>query len=76
MPPRKSTDDHHLTTAKEAEAYLARTAKRFFPAGAKVDWHVHTAAVEDVARSIVDHSADEFQPDLMIWCFGWQQRDA
>ncbi len=33
-----------------------------------MDWHVHTAAVEDVARSIVDHSADEFQPDLIILC--------
>ncbi len=60
--------DRHLTKPKQAEAYLSRTAKHFFPAGSKVDWHVHTAAVADVARSIVDHSADEFQPDLIILC--------
>ena len=66
--PEAVHSDRHLTEAKEAEAYLANTAGRFFPAHAKVDWHVHTAAVEDVARSIVDHSADEFQPDLIILC--------
>ena len=66
--PEEVHRDRHLTTAKEAEAYLGRTAKRAFPETAKVDWHVHTAAVEDVARSIVDHSADEFQPDLIILC--------
>lgn len=60
--------DRHLTNPKQAEAYLARITKRFFPAGTKVDLHVHTAAVADVARSIVDHSADEFQPDLIILC--------
>lgn len=66
--PEEVHRDRHLTKAKEAEAYLARTAKHAFPANAKVDWHVHTAAVDDVARSIVDHSADEFQPDLIILC--------
>ena len=60
--------DRHLTKAKEAETYLARIAKRVFPTKAKVDWHVHTAPVEDVARSIVDHSSDEIQPDLIILC--------
>ncbi len=60
--------DRHLTKPDEAEAYLKEIAHRAFPAKAKVDWHVHTAAVEDVARSIVDHSADEFQPDLIVLC--------
>ena len=60
--------ERHLTDSTEAEAYLAGTAKKAFPSRAKVDWHVHTAAVADVARSIVDHSADEFQPDLIILC--------
>jgi nucleotide-binding universal stress UspA family protein len=32
----------------------------------KVDWHVHSAAVADVTRSIVEHSTAEFQPDLII----------
>ncbi|MGA2502640.1 MAG: universal stress protein [Anaerolineales bacterium] len=60
--------DRHLTNSGEAEAYLAETAKHSFPPKVKVDWHVHTAAVDDVARSIVDHSADEFQPDLILLC--------
>jgi nucleotide-binding universal stress UspA family protein len=60
--------DRHLTDSAEAEAYLAETARRAFSPKVKVDWHVHTAAVADVARSIVDHSADEFQPDLIILC--------
>ena len=60
--------DRHLTNSAEAEAYLADIAKHAFSPKIKVDWHVHTAAVADVARSIVDHSADEFQPDLIILC--------
>jgi nucleotide-binding universal stress UspA family protein len=60
--------ERHLTDSAEAEAYLAETAKHAFPPSVKVDWHVHTAAVADVARSIVDHSADEFQPDLILLC--------
>ncbi len=56
----------HLTGVEEANSYLSHVAEKFFPADAKVDWHVHSAAVEDVPRSIVDHSADEFQPDLII----------
>jgi nucleotide-binding universal stress UspA family protein len=60
--------DRHLTNSDEAEAYLAKIAKSGFPPNVSVDWHVHTAAVADVARSIVDHSADEFQPDLILLC--------
>jgi len=60
--------DRHLTNSAEAGAYLAETAKHAFSPKVKVDWHVHTAAVADVARSIVDHSADEFQPDLILLC--------
>jgi nucleotide-binding universal stress UspA family protein len=66
--PEEVHRDHHLTDSAEAEAYLADAAKRAFPSKVKVDWHVHTAAVADVARSIVDHSADEFQPDLILLC--------
>jgi nucleotide-binding universal stress UspA family protein len=60
--------DHHLTEAGEAESYLAKVAGRFFPPKTKVNLHVHTAPVEDVARSIVDHSSDEIQPELIILC--------
>jgi nucleotide-binding universal stress UspA family protein len=66
--PEQVHHEHHLTGVQEAESYLAHTAARTFPSSVKVDWHVHTAAVNDVARSIVDHSADEFQPDLIILC--------
>lgn len=60
--------DRHLRDSTEARAYLVETSNKAFPSGVKVDWHVHTAAVADVARSIVDHSADEFQPDLILLC--------
>jgi nucleotide-binding universal stress UspA family protein len=66
--PEEVHRDRHLTDSAEAEAYLAEVAKADFPPKTKVDWHVHTAAVADVARSIVDHSADEFQPDLILLC--------
>jgi len=64
--PTEVHSDHHLTNAQEAGAYLAEAAGRTFTKRIKVDWHVHTAPVTDVARSIVDHSADEFQPDLIL----------
>ncbi len=60
--------DRHLTNPAGAEAYLAEIARQAFPPKVIVDWHVHTAASADVARSIVDHSADEFQPDLILLC--------
>lgn len=60
--------DRHLTKAGEAEAYLAGIAKLTFPANLRVNLHVHTSPVADVARSIVDHSSDEIQPDLIILC--------
>lgn len=66
--PEEVHHEHHLTDATEAEGYLKHTAEKFFPPEAKVQWHVHTAAVNDVARSIIDHSADEFKPDLIIMC--------
>jgi nucleotide-binding universal stress UspA family protein len=61
--PESVHQDRHLTDPAEAEAYLKDVANRF---KVRVETHVHTAPVEDVARSIVDHAADEFQPDLII----------
>lgn len=66
--PQEVHKDHHITQADEASAYLEGLAKRAFPADAKVDWHVHTAAVKDVAVSIVEHAMTEFQPDLIVMC--------
>jgi nucleotide-binding universal stress UspA family protein len=66
--PEEVHRDHHLTEAGEAKTYLAAIAKHAFPAEVKVNLHVHTSPVADVARSIVDHSSDEIQPDLIILC--------
>ncbi len=66
--PEEVHKDRHLTESDEAEAYLKEVAHRAFPARAKVITHVHTAAVADVARSIVEHVATEFQPDLIVTC--------
>jgi nucleotide-binding universal stress UspA family protein len=55
--------DRHLTDPTAAEAYLKEVAQRF---EARAETHVHTAPVADVARSIIDHAAKEFQPDLVI----------
>jgi nucleotide-binding universal stress UspA family protein len=59
--------DRHLRNVDEATSYLSEMALRAFPRGLRVDTHVHTAEVTDVARSIVDH-ADELEPDLVVMC--------
>jgi nucleotide-binding universal stress UspA family protein len=66
--PEEIHHDRHLTEAGEAETYLKKIARRTFPPETKVNLHVHTSPVADVARSIVDHSSDEIQPDLIILC--------
>ena len=66
-PPSEIHKERHLTKPDEAEAYLNEVAKRAFPATVRVETHVHTAAVSDVARSIVDH-APELKPDLIVMC--------
>jgi len=60
--------DRHLTEASQAMTYLEQVATRVFPADIKVNRHVHTSPVADVARSIVDHCSEEIQPDLIILC--------
>jgi nucleotide-binding universal stress UspA family protein len=66
--PQEVHRDRHITQADEASAYLAELAKRGFPAEVKVDAHVHTAAVKDVAGSIVEHATREFRLDLIVMC--------
>lgn len=66
--PNQVHQEHHLTAAKEANAYLAEVAKRSFPRKVKVDWHVHTRAVPNVVESIVRHAQRDFQPDLIVLC--------
>ena len=60
--------DRHLTQPDEALEYLEDISKRALPARVKVRTHVHTAPVDDVTRSIVEHVTTEFQTDLIVIC--------
>jgi nucleotide-binding universal stress UspA family protein len=65
--PQQVHSERHLTTIAEASAYLEHAARESLPGSVRVQTHVHTAAVTDVARSIVAH-VDEFEPDLIVMC--------
>ena len=65
--PAEIHKERHLTEPEEADAYLKEAAKRAFSKKFKVETHVHTTAVSNVARSIVDHSS-ELKPDLIVIC--------
>jgi nucleotide-binding universal stress UspA family protein len=68
---RKAPDEvhgqRHLTNPEEAAAYLAEVAARAFPPAVRLERHVHTDEVGDVARSLFEHS-DELRPDLIVMC--------
>jgi nucleotide-binding universal stress UspA family protein len=66
--PQEVHKDHHLTKADEASAYLQATATKSFSTATKVETHVHTAEVKDVAASIIQHASEEFNPDLIVMC--------
>jgi nucleotide-binding universal stress UspA family protein len=66
-PPQKVHGVSHLTNADNARQYLEEVAQRAFPPHVKVQTHVHTSEVSEVARSIVEH-AGEFSPDLIVMC--------
>jgi nucleotide-binding universal stress UspA family protein len=66
--PDQVHQEPHLTAAKEANAYLAKVARRDFPREVAVDWHVHARAVPNVVDSIVLHAQKDFQPDLIVLC--------
>jgi len=57
--------ERHLAAVAEAEEYLKEVSDRPIFAGITTKMHVHTAEVDDVARSIVEHSL-EFAPDLVV----------
>jgi nucleotide-binding universal stress UspA family protein len=65
--PEEVHGDRHLTNKEDAIAYLAEVAHRAFPASVRVETHVHTTEISDVARSIVEHTS-EFDPDLIVMC--------
>ena len=65
--PKRVHGERHLSKPAEAEAYIAEVRQRIIPGGIPVEMHVHTVAIADVARSIVDH-AREFESDLVMMC--------
>lgn len=58
---------HHLTNEAEACEYLGKIARSEFSCCESVDYHVHTEEVNQVSRSIIEHSG-EFAPDLIVLC--------
>jgi len=65
--PSEIHSDRHLVTPKEASIYLQELSRLPALSGLRVETHVHTAEVGDVARSITEHSA-EMAPDLVVMC--------
>ena len=65
--PAEIHKERHLTQPEEANAYLKEIAERAFPTNVEVKTHVHTAAVSNVAFSIVDHTPD-LHYDLIVIC--------
>lgn len=65
--PREVHGQPHLKDAGEAMAYLRDTARRALPEDVRVDFHVHTTEVDNVAESIVEH-ANELDHDVIIMC--------
>ena len=66
-PPAEVHHARHLTNSDEACAYLNEVAHRAFPTEVRVECHVHTSEVRDVARSIAQHTL-ELEPDLIVMC--------
>lgn len=59
--------DRHLTTAAEADAYLAEIAQGMAAEGVDVEYHSHANPEGDVAASISDHAA-ELGASLLVLC--------
>jgi nucleotide-binding universal stress UspA family protein len=65
--PQKIHGDRHLTDSTQAQIYLDRITTSAFSPDLKVESHVHTAEIKNVAESIVNHLS-EFGNDLIIMC--------
>ena len=63
--PSEVHSERHLVSADEASAYLDEVAHLSILPGVRVETHVHTAQVIDVAESITEHSA-ELALDLIV----------
>ncbi len=69
--PQEVHGERHLTSPDDASQYLDHLAKAISSKGIRVEQHVHTNEVDDVAQSIVEH-AGEYTPDLIVLCsHGW-----
>ena len=66
--PQEVHSQHHLTRVDEADEYLKKFAMNFSGEKIKIETHVHTAEVRDVAASIIQHAHEEFNPDLIVMC--------
>jgi nucleotide-binding universal stress UspA family protein len=66
-PPAHVHGDRHLADRNEAGAYLDTLAKRYFPADAQVECHVHGDIDANVPAGIVGH-ARELGADLVVMC--------
>jgi nucleotide-binding universal stress UspA family protein len=66
--PQEIHSEHHLTKADEAITYLNDIAAKAFKNELKIETHVHTSEVQDVAASIIHHASEEFNPDLIVMC--------
>ncbi len=64
--PKEIHGERHLTNPEEALSYLKGLVDSHFRPGIKVATHVHVEEVQNVAKSIVSHSQDEFAPDLIV----------
>jgi nucleotide-binding universal stress UspA family protein len=65
--PQEIHGERHLTEPDEARNYLDEVALRAFPSGIRVEKHVHSSEVSNVARSIAEH-VGELGPDLIVMC--------
>ncbi len=65
--PAEIHGEHHLTDPDEARAYLDEAARRAVPSDVRLEKHVHTSEVRNVARSIAEH-VGELGPDLIVMC--------
>jgi nucleotide-binding universal stress UspA family protein len=65
--PSEIHGDRHLSNEQEALEYLEGVAKNAFPAELKVECHVHETEVENVAKSLVEHT-QEVDIDMVVMC--------
>ncbi len=63
--PAEVHSERHLVSAEEASTYLADVVRQPGLAGLRLETHVHTSEVRDVAASITAHTA-ELAPDLVV----------